>query len=276
MQLKVKRWKPEEHLQAGKRILLVGGTGMGKSVIFKHLLYVMKDMYDLGIGFTPTDDSIKMFEDGFPLPFVFDDFNKEFLKGILETLRKITEADKPRKCLICLDDCSFDREIGKGTTFRDMCMNGRHYGAGLIHSVQYLNDVKTDIRGQFDVVIALMEPIRANRERLYKNIFGVFGNFVHFEKVFKDCTGNYESLVFQKCKTSNSIEDNIFFFKANPDIGAFRFGKEIFWKLAESYQKKPLTKHEKRKRLYNELLEGGPSEIIDVGKSVDIVKVNPY
>eukprot|EP00899_Mesostigma_viride_P019065 jgi/Mesvir1/2715/Mv02104-RA.1 len=81
---------------------------------------------------------------------------------------------------------------------------------------QYTMDITPDIRGNVDYVFALHENIIMNRERLYRNFFGVVPTFEAFCEILDQCTQNYECLVVDHTSESNKIEDVIFWYKATP------------------------------------------------------------
>eukprot|EP00975_Prorocentrum_lima_P071383 12937337-Prorocentrum_lima.AAC.1 len=60
---------------------------------------------------------------------------------------------------------------------------------------QYTMDITPDIRCNVDYVFALRENIIMNRERLYRNFFGVVPTFEAFCEILDQCTQNYECLV---------------------------------------------------------------------------------
>jgi len=89
-------------------------------------------------------------------------------------------------------------------------------------------DLSPDLRANVDYVFILRENVLANREKLYKNFFGIFPSFDVFNQVMTMCTENYECLVLDNTSKSNRIEDCVFFYKAKPRAN-FRIGSPSLW-----------------------------------------------
>lgn len=98
----------------------------------------------------------------------------------------------------------------------------------LLLTMQYSLDIDPGLRLNSDYVFVFRDPVRANRERLYDNFFGVFPSFHTFNAVFDQCTEDYECLVLDNRATSNKVEDCVFWYKAR-DHGKFRVGCPAFW-----------------------------------------------
>ena len=97
-------------------------------------------------------------------------------------------------------------------------------------TMQYCMDLSPDLRANIDYVFILRENIIQNREKIYKNFFGIFPNFDMFVQVLDTCTENYECLVLDNTSKSNKIEDVVFWYKAKirPEK-SFRIGAPQFW-----------------------------------------------
>jgi hypothetical protein len=78
----------------------------------------------------------------------------------------------------------------------------------------------------------LREPYIANRKRIYENYAGMFPTFESFCQVMDQCTENYECLVINNNSKSNKLQDQIFWYKAEPH-GSFRLGSKEFWEISK-------------------------------------------
>ena len=97
-------------------------------------------------------------------------------------------------------------------------------------TMQYCMDLSPDLRANIDYVYILRENIIQNREKLYKNFFGIFPSFDMFNQVMTACTENYECLVLDNTSKSNKIEDVVFWYKARlHHPGDFRIGNAQYW-----------------------------------------------
>lgn len=80
-----------------------------------------------------------------------------------------------------------------------------------------------------DYVFVFNDIDHNNRRRLYENFFGIFPSRAIFDKVMDVCTEDYHCLVLDKRKTSNKVEDRVFWYKAK-ERPNFRVGSTAFWK----------------------------------------------
>ena len=60
-------------------------------------------------------------------------------------------------------------------------------------------------------------------------------------------TENHECLVLDNTQVTNNIADTIFYYKANPNIGKFRLGQSIFFKLDHHFRRKEQPSNNKQK-----------------------------
>lgn len=235
--LKIRRF-PIDKMKPNRTILLCGRRGMGKSTLLKDILYHIRKRVDTGFAFSPTQDTIRMFEDCFPHSHIYNEYSLDVVKNIIASLTSLTEQNKHREVVLTLDDCMFDKGIMKTREMREIHMNGRHLHLWFINCVQYLMDMGPDIRSQIDYVFVLKENVIANRQKLHKYFFGIFEKYEEFSLVMDKCTNSFECLVLDNTQANNSIEDSIYYYKADPNIGRFRLGKSIYFKLDHYFRRR--------------------------------------
>ena len=228
--LKIRRF-PIDKMKPKRTILLVGRRGTGKSTLLKDILYHIRKRVDTGFAMSPTQDTIKMFEECLPRSHIYNEYSLEVVRNILNSMEALQEQGKNRELALSIDDCMFDKSIMKSKEMREIYMNGRHLGLWFINSVQYLMDLGPDIRSQIDYVFILKESVISTRQKLHKYFFGVFDKYEEFSLVMDKCTNNHECLVLDNTQVNNSISDSIFYYKADPNIGRFRLGRSIYFKL---------------------------------------------
>ena len=234
-----------DKIKPNRVILIIGKRGTGKSTLLKDILYHLRNQVDLGFAMTPTYDTQQMFEECLPKSHIYKEYTIECIRNILNCMESLKEQNKVRQVVIALDDCMYDKGIMKTKEMREIHMNGRHLNICLINSVQYLMDIGPDLRSQIDYVFVLKENIRSNREKLHKYFFGMFEKFDEFSLVMDKCTNNHELLVLDNTQhVNNNIEDCVFYYKANPNIGRFRIGKKIYFKLDHHFKKRNKDDHE--------------------------------
>ena len=209
-------------------ILIIGKRNTGKSVLAKDLLYHVRRM-PVGVVMSGTEEGNGFFKEMVPDLFVYGDYDVGIVQRIVQRQRKLAKDKAPNSgTFVVLDDCMYDKRIVRDTVMRQIFMNGRHWNIFLILTAQYAMDLPPDIRANVDYVFVLRENIIQNRERLYKNFFGIFPTFDMFCQVMDQCTENYECLVLDNTAKSNKIEDVVFWYRGK-DRGKFRMGSDSFW-----------------------------------------------
>tara|TARA_B100000131_G_scaffold235577_1_gene227564 strand:- start:392 stop:784 length:393 start_codon:yes stop_codon:yes gene_type:complete len=97
-------------------------------------------------------------------------------------------------------------------------------------TLQYAIDLPPALRANCDFVFVFKEPVLSNREKLYKNFFGIFPTFEMFNKVLEACTEDYGCLVLDNTVRSNKISDCVFWWKATLRKN-FRVGSPQLWNM---------------------------------------------
>jgi hypothetical protein len=221
-------------------VLLVGKRGTGKSVLLKDVCYHMKDQLHCGIACCPTEDSVEG-ADGLssfiPSPLIHDCYKPQVVEKLLNYQKKSVKKvgkEKTKRQFIILDDCMYQKKDLKGTELRAVFLNGRHRRLFFINAIQYLCDLTPDLRTNVDVVFCLKENILNNKERLWKNFFGMFQDFQTFSQTMDALTSDYSAIVLNNRTRSTKLEDQVFWYKANNKLPSFQLCHPVFWKLSKS------------------------------------------
>ena len=236
MQVRVKKFVPET-IKKDRISIIVGKRGSGKSSLLKDLLYRMRDRFDFCMAMCPTMESATMLKECMPESSVFSRFSPAKVELLVQTAREIASKDKERHFLLVLDDVFYDKSICRSQAFRFIFFNGRHCRITCVILLQYLVDLPPDLRANVDYVFSMRETILANRMKLYKMFFGVFGSFDDFAAVFERCTQNYECICLDNTLQSTGVTDCIFWYKAQMDLESFKLGNKIFYQLQEEYRR---------------------------------------
>lgn len=232
----IKKLKPD------RVVLLVGKRGSGKSILLEDILYYLSTDYDMGVGMSPTRETILSFQRFMPDSCIYEKFDADRLQDIIELVRELNHRDIYKRVFVLLDDCMFDKKAFDNKTIRDIFMNGRHLKFLFINCVQYIMDMKPDLRTQVDYMFTCREPSAQNRAKLYANFYGMFPTLEDFEIAMETCTNNYEVLVLDNTISSNKIEDVVFWYKANMGNPRFLLGNRDFWKLHYMFKKSRVLK----------------------------------
>ena len=94
--------------------------------------------------------------------------------------------------------------------------------------MQYPLGIPPVLRSNVDYVFILREPNIRNRHIIYEQYAGIFPNFEVFNEVLNQCTEDYECLVIDNKTQSNKIEDQVFWWKADPNVN-FRMCSKDLW-----------------------------------------------
>lgn len=214
MRLQLKKFDPRS-MGGAKIVVLLGKRNTGKSCMVLDLLYHKRHMHAMGICMSATEEGNKFYSQYIPDSFIYNDFDKAALERLVARQRRLCKQGTPSSVFLVLDDCCYDKRLLRDKVMRSIFMNGRHWHIDLILTSQYLMDLPPDLRTNIDYVITLRENVRSNREKLYKNFFGVFPDYQTFSCVMDQTTENYECLVLDNTSRSNKIEEIVYWYKAN-------------------------------------------------------------
>jgi hypothetical protein len=223
-----------------KVVVLIGKRETGKSFLVKDLLYYHRDI-PIGTVISATESANGFYGHIIPSLFIHDEYTPPVIDNVIKRQKLLKKRIKreeevygmsridPRSFLI-LDDCLYDSCWSKDKNIKLLFMNGRHYNMFFIITMQYPLGVPPSLRTNIDYVFILRENLVSNRKRIYENYAGMFPTFEVFCAVMDQCTENFECLVINNNAKSNKIEDQVFWYKAEPHDN-FRMGAPEFWKL---------------------------------------------
>jgi len=233
-------FKPNE--AKGPVVVLIGRRDTGKSFLVKDLLYYHQDI-PIGTVISGTEEGNGFYGKLVPKLFIHNEYNTAIIENILKRQRQVLKQIKheieqfkrstidPRTFVI-LDDCLFDNTWAKDKMMRLLFMNGRHWKVMLIITMQYPLGIPPILRTNIDYVFILRENYPSNRKRIYENYAGMFPTLEAFGQVMDQCTENYECLVVNNNAKSNRMQDQVFWYKAEPH-NDFHLGAKEFWELSK-------------------------------------------
>jgi hypothetical protein len=182
-----------------------------------------------------------------PPLFIHDEYSPMIIANVLKRQKNLakkisndlatrgsTTVD-PRNFLI-LDDCLYDKSWINNKDVRYLFMNGRHVHTMFIITMQYAMGIPPNLRTNIDYVFILRENYVSNRRRLYEQYAGMFPDFDSFCQVMNQCTENFECLVIDNNAKSNKLEDQVFWYKAQPRAD-FRLCAPELWAYSASNMK---------------------------------------
>lgn len=242
MQLQLRKFDISA-IASDKVVVLLGKRDTGKSFLVKDLMFHHRDL-PIGTVISATEGANKFFGNIIPPLFIHDAYTPSIVENVVKRQKIIQKKIDlqmsatgrsnidPRSFLI-LDDCLFDNTWAKDVNIKLLFMNGRHYHMFFVITMQFPLGIPPMLRTQIDYVFILRENIVNNRKRIYDNYAGMFATFDIFCQVMDQCTENYECLVIHNNAKSNRIEDQVFWYKAEPH-SHFRIGAPEFWNISNS------------------------------------------
>lgn len=227
MQLKLRKFDPSQ-MKDTVTIVIIGKRNTGKSVLAKDIMFHKRHL-PAGVVMSATEEGNAFYGDWVPNSFIYDDFDRSKIEDMMELQRKALKTKSATNVFLILDDCMYDKRLLKEKCMRKLFMNGRHYKMFVLLTAQYCGDLPPDIRSNIDYVFVLRDNIPGNRERLFKNFFGVMPSYQSFCQLMDATTENYECLVLDNTSHSNNLEDNLYWYKAKPSH-SFRMGSPALWR----------------------------------------------
>jgi hypothetical protein len=246
MNIQIKKFDPTK-IDPCRTCVFIAKKNCGKSTLIKDILYHQRKI-PMGVVMSGTEESNEHYQEFIPDSFIYGQFEPTVVDKIIKhqqgVVSKLTKEDKedfknPKNSVfMVMDDCMFDNKWTRDLNMRNIFMNGRHYRIFFMLAMQYCMDLNPAMRSNIDYLFILKENIIQNREKIYKNFFGIFPNFESFNEVLNQCTQNYECLVLDNSSTSSKIEDVVFWYKAK--VGRkFRMGSPALWE----HHKRNYDKH---------------------------------
>lgn len=220
-----------------KVVVLIGKRDTGKSFLTRDLLYYHQHL-PVGTVVSATEGANEFYSSIVPPLFIHDEYTPELVDNVLKRQKKIISKMKSGgvdtrntdpKAFLIFDDCLYDSSWTKDKNVRSLFMNGRHYKIMFIITMQYALGIPPNLRTNIDYVFILRENLINNRKKLYEQYCGMFPTFDIFCSVMDQCTENFECLVINNNAKSNRIEDQVFWYKAEPHPN-FRIGAPMFWR----------------------------------------------
>jgi hypothetical protein len=234
-------FRPDEN--KGPVVVLIGRRDTGKSYIVRDLLFHHQDI-PIGTVISGTESGNGFYSQHIPKLFIHDEYNTSIIENILKRQKQVLKQIKREmesykkssidpRAFVILDDCLYDASWTRDKMMRLLFMNGRHWKIMLIITMQYPLGIPPNLRTNIDFVFILREPYIKNRRIIHENYAGMFPTFESFSQIMDQCTENYECLVINNNSKSNKLQDQIFWYRAEPH-GHFKLGSKEFWELSKN------------------------------------------
>lgn len=235
MNLKLKKFDMAS-IKDDKVVVFIGKRETGKSFLTKDLLWHHRDL-PVGTVISGTEGANQFYSKTVPPIFIHEEYTPDIINNFVKRQKKLVKRkvggdpeyqDVDPRAFLILDDCLYDNSWVKDKNIRALFMNGRHYKAFFIITMQYALGIPPNLRTNVDYVFVLREPYHSNRKKLFEQYCGMFPSYDFFCNVMDQCTENYECLVINNNAKSNKLEDQVFWYKAEPHDD-FRLGADVLW-----------------------------------------------
>jgi hypothetical protein len=228
MNIQIKKFDPSK-IDPCRVCVFIGKRGTGKSCLVTDVLYHQRTI-PMGVVMSGTEESNEHYKSFVPDTFIYGDYQPDVIQKVITRQKQVIrkKTNESNNVFVLLDDCMYDNKWTRDVNIRGIFMNGRHWKILFMITMQYCMDLPPCLRANIDYVFILRENIIQNREKIYKNFFGIFPTFDSFNEVLNQCTENFECLVLDNTIKSNKIEDVVFWYKAKVDR-KFKIGCKELW-----------------------------------------------
>lgn len=251
------------HESSGPTLVCLGKRHTGKSIMCRDILYHHQSI-PMATVISSTEEMNEFYGGFVPKLFIHFEYNTLIIENLLKRQRALIHQVKQEtkdfgksnidgRTICILDDCLFDNSWASDKMMRFLFMNGRHVRVMLIICMQYPIGIPPNLRSNIDYTFILRDNNMGNRKKIYEHYAGIFPTFDSFCQIMDQCTENYECLVIDNTSTSNKLEDNVFWYKANPHPD-FKLGDKKYWDLSKNYNYetgRPFEANQMKKKNYS-------------------------
>ena len=221
-----------------KIIIFIGKRGTGKSKLVLDYLYHNQDI-PMGTCVSPTEEFSRTFSNKIPDMFIHEEFTTELLEKFVHRQKVITKKKEndnayraiDHRAFLIFDDCLYDaKNWVNDKNMRFIFMNGRHVGITFLLTMQYLLGIPPNLRANVDYIFICKETKTTIKRKLYEYYAGMFPTFEMFNQVLNECTKDYGCLVIDNTTSSDKLEDQVFWYRADvAKLNHFRLCDPLFW-----------------------------------------------
>jgi hypothetical protein len=237
----------ENDKKGGSKLLMIAPPKSGKSVLIEYILYLKKHILPVGLFFNGTESFNHAYEKFVPKSFIFDNLDKtdvtplnDFKQRQALAIKNLETVGVNPWCACVFDDCMSDKTFFNTPIVNDIYKNGRHWRQLHICASQYAIDFPANLRSTTAGTFIFREPQIKGREKIYENYGSCLESKTEFNTLMDQMTEDYTALFFNNETQKNTIDDSIFYVKAdmNKIPSNWKFGCQEYWEFHdERYDK---------------------------------------
>ena len=215
---------------SGSKYMCIGKPGTGKSRVITQFAYTKKHIIPTAEIISGTELYNHHYEKYFPKLFIHYDYEEKTLEDFQSRqLAAKNNLNNPWSLLV-VDDCTTDKKVFNTPLVNSYYKNGRHWKMVKFLAMQAPLDVTTTVRTCTDGTFIGKEQSEENREKLWKNYASIIPKR-HFNIFMDELTEDFNFLFVKNNIASKSIEDCVFYFRADLDLipDDWKFGSEAYW-----------------------------------------------
>ena len=237
LNLTIKEFDPSVQLKENRNILIVGPSG--KSHLMKAIISHLRVPFST--LFRPNEFADGFFGNILPDQFKVEELSDAILEKICERQKVLCkyvishpQVDIDPRCCLLMDDCVPDfmeLKWAKNPHFKFLFRSGRAAQLSTIFTSSYPLQIPPQFLPCIDYVFILKEGNLQNRKKLWTQFGGMFDDFKVFDKIMQLCTKDYQALVIDRTKTTDKLEQKIYYYKAPPleEIPQYYLGNAKMW-----------------------------------------------
>ena len=173
MNLQLKKFNPTT-MRDNSIVVFVAKRMSGKSVCVKDIMHYKRGL-TAGVVMSGTEEGNGFYKDFIPDLFIYNEYKSDVIEKVVQKQKEIIKKGiTDNNVFIILDDCMYDKKFLREKIMRQIFYNGRHWNVFFMLTMQYCMDLTPDLRSNIDYVFIFRENILQNREKIWKNFFGIF------------------------------------------------------------------------------------------------------
>jgi energy-coupling factor transporter ATP-binding protein EcfA2 len=222
-------------------ILCVGRRGTGKTTTAKHLATKWKYCTEGSVSVMAGSESVKHdWNSIVPKLFVVDG-SCEQIENMLDQQDILVDKYKSlglpfppkHEKLLILDDMASNKKFIRSPTYHRLASNSRHAHLTTITLAQYIYQITSETRTQYDLVFAMATSNKRHITTLHAEFCNALDMRV-FRAVLSAVTEQHGALVIDNRKATASVGD-ILSYTQSPQTTTQRIGSEDLWLYSKNH-----------------------------------------